>query len=134
MSSNGNTDIDVTFYDNFVPPLKSGEYTVTVSQALTAAAGSKVPSAPQKPVTQKFIVRGPRFGLDPADMHRVFPPAGATGVYDEFLPMIVLNKRALPWERELKLTPANSACPSMALLVFSENDLPNPQPAGSLQN
>lgn len=134
MSSNGNTEIDVTFYDNFVPPLKAGEYTVTVSQALTAAAGSKVPAEPQPAVTQKFIVRGPRFGLDPADVHRVFPPAGAVGVYEEYLPMIVLNKRALPWERELRLTPANPNCPSMALLVFSEKDLPNPQPPGSLQN
>jgi hypothetical protein len=127
-------DTDVTFYDNFVPSLKAGEYTVTVSQTLTAAVGSKAPGTPQEPVAQKFIVRGPRFQLDPADVHRVFPPASATGVYGEYLPMIVLNKRALPWERELELTPPAPACPWMALLVFSEQDLPAPQPAGSLRN
>jgi hypothetical protein len=132
--SNEPTDIDVTFYDNFVPSLKPGEYTVTVKQALTAAAGSALPTTPQPSTYQKFIVRGPRFRLDPADVHRVFPPAGGTGVYEEYLPMIVLNKRALPWERELELTPPDEACPWMALLVFSEADLPGPQPAGSLKN
>jgi hypothetical protein len=132
--SNDDTDIDVTFYDNFVPRLKAGEYTVRVSQALGAAAGADVPAAPQEPVTQKFIVRGPRFQLDPADVHRVFPPAGGTGFYDEYLPMIVLNKRALPWERELGLQPDNPACPWVALVLFSENDLPAPGPPGSLNN
>jgi len=102
---------NVSFYDNFIPTLKAGEYTVHVSQALTPAAGSsEVPTEPQSPIAQKFIVRGPRFQLDPADVHRVFPPAGGTGVYDEYMPMIVLNKRALPWERELNLTTRNSAC------------------------
>ncbi len=126
---------NVSFYDNFVPTLKAGEYTVHVSQALTPAAGSsEVPTEPQSPIAQKFIVRGPRFQLDPADVHRVFPPAGGTGVYDEYMPMIVLNKRALPWERELNLTTRNSACPWLALLVFSETDLPAPGPAGNLSN
>jgi len=132
--SNGNENIDVTFYDNFVPSLRAGEYTVTVSQVLTAAAGSAVPGAPQPPTTQKFIVRGPRFQIDPTDVHRVFPPPGATGLYDEFLPMIVLNKRALPWERRLELTPDDPSCPWMALLLFSENELPSADPAGSLKN
>jgi hypothetical protein len=132
--SNGNPDIDVTFYDNFVPSLKDNEYTIQVSQTLTATSGSSVPPSPQDPITQKFIVRGPRFVIDPADVHRVFPPDNGTGVYDEFLPMIVLNKRALPWERELNLTTSDPSCPWMALLVFSENDLPNPQPAGNLKN
>lgn len=125
---------DVTFYDNFVPRLKAGEYTVQVSQSFTPAAGSDMPDAPQVPTTQKFIVRGPRFQIDPADVHRVFPPAGGTGFYDEYMPMIVLNKRALPWERELKLTPANSRCPWLALLVFSETDLPAQGTPGSLNN
>jgi hypothetical protein len=132
--SNGNIDIDVTFYDNFVPSLKDGEYTVTVFQTLTASGNTTIPSSPQDPATQKFIVRGPRFIIDPADVHRVFPPDNGTGVYDEYLPMIVLNKRALPWERELDLMKDDPSCPWMALLVFSENDLPNPQPAGSLKN
>lgn len=125
---------NVSFYDNFVPNLKAGEYTVHVSQALTPAAGSEVPNEPQPPVAQKFIVRGPRFQLDPADVHREFPPAGGTGFYDEYMPMIVLNKRALPWERELNLTTKNSACPWLALLVFSETDLPAPDPSGGLSN
>src|SRR3712207_1422331 len=104
-------DIDVTFYDNFVPSLKAGQYTITVSQALTVDTAQtqqdggniKIQSPPQPDVSQTFIVRGPRFVLDPADVHRVFPPDNGVGVYEEYLPMIVLNKRALPWERELGL-------------------------------
>lgn len=129
MSSN-----NVNFYDNFAPTLKAGEYKIQVSQQLTSKPDSGVPNEPQPPFAQKFIVRGPRFQIDPADVHRVFPPAGGTGVYDEYMPMIVLNKRALPWERELDLITKDSKCPWMALLVFSENDLPAPGPAGSLSN
>ncbi len=129
MSSN-----NVSFFDKFVPNLKPGQYSVQVSQAVTAKAPSDVPPEPQPAVTQTFIVRGPRFQLDPADVHSVFPPAGGTGFYDEYMPMIVLNKRALPWERELNLNPKDSACPWVALLVFSETDLPSPSPSGGLSN
>ena len=95
---------EMTFYDNYVPSLKAGEYTITVSQKLTKDGSSpSIPSAPQAPVTQTFQVRGPRFTLDPADVHRMFPPPNGTGLYDVYLPMLVFNKRALPWERDLTL-------------------------------
>jgi hypothetical protein len=133
-------NVDITFYDNFIPSLHAGQYKITVSQTLTVdtaqtqqdggnAAG--VPSQPQPPVSQKFLVRGPRFIIDPADVHRVFPPRSGTGAYHEYVPMIVFNKRALPWERELSLTGFQNVglYPWMALLVFADGELLAPQPA-----
>jgi hypothetical protein len=130
-----------TFYDNYVPSLKAAEYSLTLSQALAEqGGGTSVPPAPTPPVTQRFIVRGPRFSLDPGSIHRVFPPANGTGRYHEYLPMLVANQRALPWERDLALagTPSPVAqYPWMALLVFTEDELPPPgaaPPPGSQAN
>src|SRR5829696_1254803 len=118
-------DVQVTFYDNYIPSLPAGQYTLTVSQALTVnttqtqkdGGNPNVTTPPQPPVSQTFIVRGPRFILDPADVHQVFPPANASGVYDEYLPMIVCNKRALPWERILNLSQQESHSPPPDLLA-----------------
>jgi hypothetical protein len=130
----------VAFYDNWAPPVKDGQFTVTVSQSLTADTTS-VPSAPQPPVSQTFILRGPRFVVDPADVQRAFPADSSTGVFDEFLPMIVLNSRSLPWEREMDVTGevASTLYPWVALLVFDASELlvpggGDPPPAGSQQS
>ncbi len=142
MSNDDSTEanVDITFYDNFVPSLHAGEYTITVSQKLMVDTArtqqdggnaASVPSQPQPPASQKFLVRGPRFIIDPADVHRVFPPASGTGAYDQYVPMIVFNKRMLPWERELRLPDVQNVklYPWMALLVFAEGELLVPQPA-----
>lgn len=142
MSNNGSTTADnsVTFYDNFVPSLKAAQYTITVSQSLTVDAtqtaqdggNPDIPAQPQPAATQTFKVRGPRFVIDPADVHRVFPPPNGVGKYDEHLPMIVLNKRALPWERTMELSVADpQSYPWMALLLFSDDELLTPQPASA---
>jgi hypothetical protein len=143
MSNDNSTtpDVNVTFYDNFVPSLKAAQYTITVSQTLVVdttqtshdGGNANIPSQPQAPVSQTLIVRGPRFVIDPADVHRAFPPPNATGRYDDYLPMIVLNKRSLPWEREINLSVSDAQTyPWMALLLFSGDELLTPQPtAGS---
>ena len=141
-------DVLVTFYDNFIPSLKDGEYTITVSQSLVVdtvqtqkdGGNPNVTTPPQADLSQKFIVRGPRFTLDPRDIHRVFPSQNNTGLYDEYLPMVVFNKRALPWERELNLSQSQiqtlpsgyqdpGLYPWIALLVFSDDELIIPQPS-----
>ena len=138
----------VTFYDNFIPSLKDGEYTIKVSQSLVVNTGQTnidggnpdVTTPPQADLSQKFIVRGSRFTLNPTDIHRAFPPNNTTGLYDEYLPMVVFNKRSLPWERELDLSPSQiqglpsglqdpGLYPWVALLVFSGDELIIPQPA-----
>lgn len=140
-------DVRVTFYDNYIPSLPAGQYTLTVSQALTVntaqtqndGGNPNVTTPPQSPVSQTFMVRGPRFRLDPSDVHQVFPAANASGVYEEYLPMVVLNKRALPWERILNLCHQESHNPPpdllaaqfypwVALLLFADGELLVPQP------
>ncbi len=130
-------DITVNFYDNYIPALKDGQFTINLSQTLTVAGSNpgNVPSQPQEPVSQSFIVRGPRFQLPPAYVNQVFPPDNATGDYHLFLPQLVLNHQSLPWERDLDLKNP-TAIPWVALLVFTEDELPAPQtlPPGSQQN
>ena len=211
MSNESASDLQVTFYDHYVPALRDGQYTVTISQTLLANqaqtqhdGGSPIPSAlvgttagelsgtassialaepssmplaagtslaltspdgqnaavvvvaspaaqgasqlavephkfaadfpagssliqspQQAPVAQTFIVRGPRFALSPADVQQVFPPANGSGAYDQYLPMIVLNQPALPWERSLG---GAQPCPWLALLLFTADELLAPAP------
>jgi hypothetical protein len=69
-ATNPSSDTIINFYDNYVPSLKDGQYTITLSQAVTAPG---VPSSPQQaPATQSFLVNGPRFSLPPADVNHVF--------------------------------------------------------------
>lgn len=130
----------VTFYDNYAPLVKDGQYTVKVSQSLTTD-NPKVPAAPQPEVDQTFVLRGPRFVVDPRSVQRAFPADSSTGVFDQFLPMVVLNSRSLPWEREMNVTGtvASSLYPWVALLVFDATELlvpggGTPPPAGSQQS
>jgi hypothetical protein len=119
--------VDVTFYDSYVPSVKDGEYTLTVTQALTSD-NPNVKSPPEPPVSQTFFIRGPRFSVDPADIHRMFPPPTSTGIWAEFLPMIVFNKRSLPWERRMQFAvPDPEEYPWLALLVFTQDELQMPQ-------
>lgn len=131
--SNGNTIpayVQMNFFDNFVPSLAAGEYLISLSQTLSAPDISGIPNEPFT-ASQSFLVQGPRYVVDPADVHRVYPPQNGTGKYHEYLPMVVFNKRALPWERLLDNNAADSVPdpPWMALLVFTEDELPVPNSA-----
>jgi hypothetical protein len=118
---------EIQFYNDFEPGLKDGTYRIDISQTLTA------PGASITPVSQTFTVQGPRFAIDPADIHTVFPPLGATAVFEDVLPHIVLNKRLLPWERDVPQLSAQT--PWMALLVLSEGEvLPPPPPVNPAAN
>jgi hypothetical protein len=117
----------IRFYDDYVPSLLDGQFTISATHGLTVADGTTdtrgVPQ--QDPLTatpQRFIVSGPRFAVDPGDVHQVFPPNGASGAFRPYLPMLVSSRRALPWERALAL-PAQEpgkTCPWVALLALPE--------------
>jgi hypothetical protein len=114
---------DLQLYDNYLPALADAEYRLTIQQAVSAA------TTPIPDRAQAFSVRGPRFALDPAEIHAQYPVAETTGRYAEILPHLVLNKRTLPWERTLNGAPR--ATPWMALLVFEPGELgPEPGPGG----
>lgn len=112
------------FYDNYIPVLHDGDYTITVTQALKGSAeagGYDVDQSFDK--TQKFTITGPRFSLDPADIHREFPPNLAQGQFSDVLPHITLTKRALPWERNVF---AGNETPWLVLLVLTEDEILTP--------
>lgn len=105
----------IRFLDNYEPGLKDGTYEITVSQTVSAS-GVTVPD-----FVQQFRVMGPRFSLDAADLHAQFPPKGTTSQFAEVLPHVVLNKRLLPWERDIP--GLSDAVPWLALLVFQDGEL-----------
>lgn len=111
-------------YDSCVPALPDGVYDVTVSQTLAGPAAMTVVPAD---ASLRFEVRGPRYALPAGDIHRVYPPASSVGRYHEDLPMVVFNRRSLPWEILLSGNPP-AGTPWMALLVLTSDQLVSPTP------
>ncbi len=114
---------EIVFFQACVPAMAPGEYRVDVTQTIDAAGEPYRSSL-------DFTVAGPRFSLQPADVHSVYPPAGQTGGFDNALPHIVLTRRTLPWERTLDggRQSQEEPCPWLALLVISDDDTPGDEP------
>lgn len=95
-------DPTIQFYDNYVPKIHAGTYKITVTQTLKDATGKSALSAtePNKVLsnTQKFEVKGPEYQIPAADVHASFPPNNLSGKFEDILPHVVFNKKALPWE------------------------------------
>jgi len=109
-------DTILHFYDDYLPALDAGDYTIYFNHSLSVA--------PQRfESKQVFTVQGPQIDLPAGDVVSVFPPANATGEFANDLPHIVFSKRVMPWERKLSKEEKNT--PWMALLSFSENELLN---------
>lgn len=94
----------IRFLGNAKPALLAGDYRITVTQASPAFAtaaksGTAAPTPAPLTRSQDFTIAAPRFALDPASIHSVYPPAGANGLYDNVLPHVVLTEPTLPWER-----------------------------------
>lgn len=130
----------ITFYDDYRPRLTAGRQTIKLSQSLEAdtsqGEGASVPTTLGS-VTQTIQVSGPRFAVDPADVHRMFPPDHGNGKYDEYLPQLVLDKRSFPWERKLAVDNTDPPkYPWVALLVFTAEELggDTAPPVGSVAN
>jgi hypothetical protein len=112
---------DVDFYDKYQPLIDAGAYTIAVKQAVASKTGAK--PLPTDPFTlnQKFTVVAPRFRLPAGDLQASFPPPNAAGDFGQNLPHVVLNQRALPWERPLGAT----------LLTYEIATTPDPIVTGS---
>jgi hypothetical protein len=126
----------ISFYDDYVPRLQAGQFTILATQGLTVATGTvDARGVPQRDTVserdplvskpQTFAVSGPRFAVDPGDVHQVFPPDGASGAFGSYLPMLVSNRRALPWERGLSLPSQGpgTTCPWVALLAVPQQEV-----------
>lgn len=130
MVSNSIPTGDVQFFDNFVPTLYADEYTIAVTQTVNSSDTAH-PLAETFGATQTFSVIAPRFALPPEDVQSVFPPQNASGAFDQNLAHIVLNQRALPWERLIdESSPGTRGTPWMALLLFAEDEII--APAGTI--
>jgi hypothetical protein len=112
----------LTLSDYLKPGLEPGTYTIEAKQTV-AVEGAPTPSA-----SQKFTVQGPRFTLDPSEIHAVYPPANASGPFAQTLAHVVLSTRTLPWER--RLVGLAEGVPWLALLVFDAAELADHVPPG----
>src|SRR5262245_5646199 len=82
----------ITFIDHRRPVLETGDYTITVQQAVSL--DSTVFST-----TRNVTVSGERFALAPSAIQELFPPDGSLGDHSNVLPHAVLTRPTLPWER-----------------------------------
>lgn len=121
----------INFYDNFLPKLEAGAYTITVG---TELEGQGVPKKLNLldndfQVTQPFLVAAPRFILPANEIHSVYPSAGIADFYDGVMPQVVFRNRVLPWERSLPYQPksAPNPVPWMALLLLTEEQIIVPE-------
>ncbi|HTD57078.1 MAG TPA: hypothetical protein VK670_16925 [Silvibacterium sp.] len=103
-------------YTNSQPGLTAGSYQITVTQSLPNAATDNFSTS----VTQSFVVEGPQFVIDSAEIHAMFPPANANGDYGLALPFVVLRSAGLPWER---LITSDKTIPWVALLIFQSDEV-----------
>lgn len=109
--------------------LASGEYVLTVTQTLTEVTDTDpgpsvdLPSAEYKiPPEARLQLRvaGPPFALAPTEIHGCFPPPRSAGAYHADLPLVVLRRRTLPWERVICAADKARTWPWLALLVFDK--------------
>jgi hypothetical protein len=116
-----NESLTITFIQNHIPALESGEYRIDVSQTVTANSQTQAVYTAQ----QNFYVSGKRYNLEASEVNSVFPPLGSSGQYETVLPHIVLNTSSLPWQRSTGYSSPldnNNKAPWLALLLFDESE------------
>ena len=118
---------EIQFIEACHPPLTAGDYTVAVRQQIKKTEDAAIPwNSDPYASALTFTVEAPRFALNPADVHSVYPPVNETGRYDNALPHVVFTRRTLPWERTVDGSAPQLGqpfAPWMALLLFEENEL-----------
>jgi len=117
--------VSITFYNNHLPALEDGEYTVNVSQTLEVNNQNTTESIDTiQQQTLTFTVEGPRFNIDPSLIHSVFPPIGGNGDYRSCLPTLTLKRSTLPWERSpMNGLSGNLNPPWLFLLLIDESEM-----------
>ncbi|MFN6501335.1 MAG: hypothetical protein RMX65_030680 [Nostoc sp. DedQUE01] len=122
----------VEFIQYHQPVMESGEYILTVEQAI--AVPDKIDSKTfSREIT--FVVSGERFGpLAPADIHAVFPPANTIGDHSNVLSHITLKRSTLPWERFPDSGEVDKNLTWLVLLLFRESDFTDESEKPKLQS
>lgn len=106
----------VTFVQYDLPRLLPGEYTVEAEQRVNQGTPDRFSA------TTRVAVTAPRFAIDPAALHSVFPPPLANGELSLALPHAAFTSQTLPWQRAS--VPGKSDAPWLAILLFDEEDAP----------
>lgn len=115
----------VTFVQDRIPPLRSGEVTVTATQVVEAKGQAQTFVA-----AQRVSVTGARYRLEPGMLASVFPPPGSQGEFTNVLPHVVLSPPSLPWQRSPGA--GGETAPWLAVLPFCALDPPPAPRAATL--
>jgi hypothetical protein len=117
----------IQFVEACHPPLVAGEYQVGMSQFVGDPGKPDIPwNSDPYASDLVFTVDAPRFTLNPADIHSVYPPVNEIGRFDNALPHVVFTRRTLPWERTLDGMPpqlGRAFPPWLGLLLVEEDEL-----------
>ena len=117
----------IQFVEACHPPLVAGEYHAGMRQLIKESKDAPVPwNSDPYASDVTFSVDAPRFTLDPAAIHSVYPPANERGRFDNALPHVVFTRRTLPWERTLDGKPpewGKAFPPWMGILLLEEGEL-----------
>lgn len=120
----------IQFVEACHPPLVAGEYQVGMSQVVKDSESAPVPwNSDPYASALRFAVDAPRFALEPADIHSVYPPANQAGRFGNALPHVVFTRRTLPWERTIDGAAPRLGqpyAPWMGLLLLAEDELSVP--------
>lgn len=87
--------LEITFVDASPPPLPAGDFRITIRNEVSWTGGATPPFSSE----YDFTVGGPRFTIDPALVHSMFPPPGNRGHFLKHIPHIIFGRRSVPWER-----------------------------------
>ena len=121
-------------FDRVLGPLPAGSYELSIEQNLGIAGHVGTAS-------RHFDVTGPRWALEPSDVHALYPPRNEQDATTEcYVPFITLQRRTLPWERTIFKSGENvdtylnnsnwnnddnRKFPWVSLLLFTEDELTN---------
>lgn len=112
---------NLTFLDNVVPVVKTGDYTITVTQT---PKGDGIPDGTKFTLEQELTVTGLRLHAEADEIHGSYPPAGTAGRFAQFLPHVALERRGVPWERRIASSD-DGTTPWLGVLLFAEGELPD---------
>jgi hypothetical protein len=105
----------------------AGEYRIGTSQFIADPEKKDIPWNSDPYASELvFSVDAPRFTLNPAEIHSVYPPVNEVGRFDNALPHVVFARRTLPWERTLDGLPpelGKAFWPWMGLILLEEDEL-----------
>lgn len=114
----------IRFYEAALPPLAANRYQLLTEQQVVGLNDGNPTPTYNQPLP--FTVTAPRFRLPTDTVQMSYPPANASGAFDNILPNIVLRERTLPWVRTLDGTsppPPTVPAPWMAVITMTAAEL-----------